>query len=505
MSRAKRQRRKTSQGGWGLALNLLAGAGIAAGQAPLGAWYIAFPSLVWALSRMARPDSSVRSAAFAGWMVGTGYFVCALSWIVSPFLIEPEKYGWMAPFALVALALGLALFWALAAGLARLFARPVYALGGLLAAAELARSIIFTGFPWALIGHIWSDTPIAQSVSLIGASGLSVLSVLCAAMAVRARFAGWLATGVIFCAALLFGVLRPDWLPPPAPREASLRLVQPAIAQNLKWQSAQAQRNFELLLDLTAAPRPEGAPLPSLTIWPESALTYSLEEAPWLANIISEAALGPRIAFGLQRFSAQGGVYNSFQVLNSDGRIEASYDKFRLVPFGEYIPAGDILYERFGIGAFAAQLGGYFSAGPGARVLDLGPKLGLVQPLICYEAIFAYIPRAAPTRPDWMLQITNDAWFGTINGPFQHFAQVRLRAIEMGIPLVRVANGGVTAVIDAYGRVLQALPFGVTGVLDVPHIPGALSPTLFARWGDAPAFILCILVLFNSLRREKYD
>jgi len=168
------------------------------------------------------------------------------------------------------------------------------------------------------------------------------------------------------------------------------------------------------------------------------------------------------------------------------------------------MPFGDALYRWFGIGAFAAQLGQAYSAGPGPAVLDLGPALGRVLPLICYEAVFPAIPRAV-ARPDWMVQVTNDAWFGTWSGPFQHFQQARLRAIETGLPLVRVANTGVTAVIGARGEVVARLPFGEAGALDIAALPGALPPTPYARGGDLAAWLLLagLFVLSLSGRRAK--
>ena len=188
-----------------------------------------------------------------------------------------------------------------------------------------------------------------------------------------------------------------------------------------------------------------------------------------------------------------------------EGEETARYDKAHLVPFGEYIPAGDLAYDWLGLRAFAAQAGNSYSAGPGPRVLDLGP-FGKVLPLICYEAIFAREVNAAPERADWMLQITNDAWFGIRTGPFQHFAQARLRAIEQGLPLVRVANTGVTAVVDAHGRVVEELPFGTMAALDT-HIPGALPPTPYSRWGDGPVALLLAglaLAVFGWRRKASH-
>ncbi|MDO8881466.1 apolipoprotein N-acyltransferase, partial [Pseudotabrizicola sp.] len=269
-----------------------------------------------------------------------------------------------------------------------------------------------------------------------------------------------------------------------------LRLVQPNAEQHLKWNPDQARILFQRQLDLTR----DGSPA-DMTIWPETAVPYLLEFSPEVAPIITAASGGNKVAIGIQRVEGDRG-WNSLRVLEGEGALTATYDKFHLVPFGEYMPMGDLLQEWFGIGAFAAQVGNGYSAGTGPQVLDLGPELGSVLPLICYEAVFPQIPRGASVRPDWMLQITNDAWFGTLTGPFQHFEQARMRAIEQGLPLIRVANTGVTAVIDARGRVVQALPFGTAGYLDVPSVPGALGVTPYAVWGEGPA-IVAILMLFG--------
>jgi apolipoprotein N-acyltransferase len=205
------------------------------------------------------------------------------------------------------------------------------------------------------------------------------------------------------------------------------------------------------------------------------------------------------VVVGIQRESA-GLFYNSLRVLEGEGSEFTWYDKAHLVPFGEYMPLGDLAYDWFGLRAFAAQAGNYYSAGPGPQVLDLG-RFGKVLPLICYEAIFPRFVAAAPERADWILQATNDAWFGVWTGPFQHFDQARLRSIEQGLPLIRVANTGVTAVIDARGRVIGQLPFGVAGHLDT-GIPGALPPTLYARWGDGPVFMLLAGLALLAFRRQ---
>jgi apolipoprotein N-acyltransferase len=283
--------------------------------------------------------------------------------------------------------------------------------------------------------------------------------------------------------------------PLPAPLAQTLRLIQPNAEQALKWDDALAEDFLDRLLTLTA----DGTPA-DLTIWPETAVPYMLEYAPDVADMIVAASDGKPVAAGIQREEA-GRFYNSLRVLEGTGVETARYDKAHLVPFGEYMPFGDLAYDWFGIQAFAAQAGATYSAGPGPDVLDLG-ILGKVLPLICYEVIFPREVNAVTTRADWMLQITNDAWFGIRTGPFQHFAQARLRAIEQGLPLVRVANTGITAVIDARGRVTDQLPFGVMAALDT-KVPGALPPTPYSRWGDGPVLLLlAALGLATFLRRR---
>ena len=476
-------------------VDVLAGAAIALGQAPISAWYLAFPALIWAMSRMVRPACAAGSA-WVGLLVGAGYFGASLNWIVSPFFIEPLTHGWMAPFAVVLMAFGFGLFWAAANAVAWRFALRPLALAAGLGAVELLRGYILTGFPWALVGHMWHGMPLVQTVALVGATGLTVVTLALAALPLVEGRWGAVSAAVMLGAGTVLGMWRLD-MPDPATRAASLRLVQPNAEQHLKWNPDQARVLFQRQLDFTR----EGSPA-DLTIWPETAVPYLLEYAPEVAPIIAAASGGNKVAIGIQRVEGDRG-WNSLRVVEGDGLVTATYDKFHLVPFGEYMPMGDLLQDWFGIGAFAAQVGNGYSAGAGPQVLDLGPKLGKVLPLICYEAVFPQIPRGAPIRPDWMLQITNDAWFGTLTGPFQHFEQARLRAIEQGLPLIRVANTGVTGVIDARGRVLQSLPFGTAGYLDVAAIPGALAVTPYARWGEGPAIVLLIAIFGLSLRRWR--
>jgi apolipoprotein N-acyltransferase len=455
------------------------------------------PALAALIALVARA-AGVREAAWLGLLGGTGYFVLALSWLIQPFMVDPERYAWMAPFALVGMAAGLGLFWAGAAALsARLpINRPLgFALA--LAAAEFLRGHILTGFPWALVGHVWIDTPLAQTAALIGPNGLTLLTALAAALPVAFGWRGGVSSAAILGAMVGFGTWRLGQ-PDPADSPLLLRLVQPNAEQTLKWDPEMARVYFDRLLAFTAT---DAQPRPDLVIWPETSVPYLLERNPELAGIIADAAQGATTILGIQR---EDGLlfYNSMAVLDPDGDVTARYDKHHLVPFGEYIPAGDLAYELFGLTAFAAQQGNGYSAGPGPAILDLGP-LGRVLPLICYEAVFPQGLHNAPGRADWILQITNDAWFGTLTGPYQHFAQAQLRAIEQGLPLVRVANTGVSGVIDAKGQVRGTIALGVADFLDTP-LPGALPPTPYARIGEWPflAGLFGLLLLLAFARRR---
>jgi apolipoprotein N-acyltransferase len=473
----------------------LAGLAAAAGQAPLGWWWLTLGALA-VLIRLVALAPGRPARVWIGWCGGVGYFTGTLFWIVEPFLVDAAKDGWMAPFALLLMAGGMALFWGLAAVTAGLGRNPAtraigFALG--LVACDLLRSYLFTGFPWALLGHIWIATSLGQIAAFTGPIGLTALT---AALALLPVLGVLIARPVLctlgaiglFAVVLGAGQMRlaaPDTVLADPVR---LRLVQPDAEQALKWQPGMLDLFLDRQMQASAAPALQ--PL-DLIIWPETAIPYLLEDA----GLILEEAIfnsgGVPLASGVQR--AEGSLYfNSLIVTDAFGAVQSTYDKHHLVPFGEYFPFGDFV-ARFGITAFAAKYGRGYTPGPGAVVLDLGAA-GKVLPLICYEAVFPQDLNAATDRADWILQITNDGWFGTQAGPYQHLAQARLRAIEQGLPLMRVANTGVTAAIDAKGRVTQDLALGEVGWLDVA-VPAALAPTLYARTGDGLATILVMLSL----------
>lgn len=483
-----------------LAQDLALGLAAAMGQAPLGLWPVALAGFALALRRVAgagTPGAALRR----GWGIGAGYFGFSLFWILQPFFVDPWRHGWLAPFALMAVAVGFGLFWAVAGWAARRLGGGAVTLALTLSAVELARGHVLTGFPWALPGHIWLDTPLIQTGALTGAYGMTALTLLALAVPLTLGRRGLWAPVLIGGAAAGWAGYRLS-LPEPAARPGIVRLVQPDIAQSLKWDPDEARANFDTLLTLT---RGSGA---DLVIWPETAVPYLLEEGQGAALAIAEAGGAATVAAGIQR--DQGAqAWNTLAVFGPGGFITQSFDKVHLVPFGEYIPMGDLVFRWTGLRAFASQAGAGYTAGTDRRLLDFGAH-GRALPVICYEAIF---PEELVTaeRPDWIIMVTNDAWFGTLTGPYQHFAQARLRAVELGLPLLRAANTGISAVVDARGRIATAadgspalLGLGQRGVIDAA-LPGALPLTPYARIGDWPlAGLLLAGLAFCAIRARRW-
>ncbi|WP_232796520.1 apolipoprotein N-acyltransferase [Roseovarius salinarum] len=482
-----------------LCLSAAAGALAALGQAPLGVWPATLVGFA-ALFALSRESGHWRTAAALGWAGGAGYFALSLSWIVEPFLVDAARHGWMAPFALVFLSGGLALFWAAAFGLARAVGGGAVAWGGALVLAEAARGRVLTGFPWAQPGHAWIDTPMLQWVSVTGALGLTAITAAGAA-ALWALLAGqWRAGGTGLAVVAILYATGPLVAPPAGagPDAPVVRLVQPNAPQHEKWDPAKARGFFDRQIGFTRQPGEGGRP--DLIVWPETAIPVPYNHAARTLEAISTAAGGAQVALGIQRRQDRR-LYNSLIVLGTNGKVRSLYDKHHLVPFGEYIPFGDVL-GQYGLRGLAAQDGHGYSPGPGPQLIGMG-DLGRALPLICYEGVFPRDVAAAPGRADFILLVTNDAWFGRVSGPYQHLAQARLRSVEQGLPMVRVANTGVSAVIDAAGRITARLPLGQAGWRDAA-LPPALPPTPYARMGDwpVPAAALLALLLAGALRRR---
>jgi apolipoprotein N-acyltransferase len=483
----------TPQGAWrSLIVAALVGAAAGFGQAPYDLPVVLFAAFAvgfWLAGR----QQTIRSAALLGWAFGTGYFLHSLHWIVSPFLVDVPRHGWMAPFALVFMAAGLALFWGAAFAGARYLSRgTIWPLALCLAAAEMIRAYIFTGFPWATPAQALVDVAAGQGLAFVGPHGVNLALLFCAALAVGlfrtgpARYAGVFGAGA--AATLL---LMPPFAPTAQMTEHSLRLIQPNAPQKEKWDPDKAYTFYYRQLELTAAPPHASGQAPDLIIWPETAIPWALPYGQEALAPIAEAAGEAAVTLGVQR-TRDLRFFNSMVVLDPQGAVTQTYDKHHLVPFGEYMPFGDLL-ARIGIHGLAPQNGAGFSAGPGPELLDFG-ALGKALPLICYEAVFAHDVNGAPQRPAFLIQITNDAWFGKGAGPKQHLAQARMRAMEQGLPLARAANTGISAMIDPYGRVTASLPLNTAGFVDAV-LPAPAPATLYARIGDLPLALLLILGL----------
>ena len=485
---------------------------MAQGLPPVGLWGATLLGLVVAglLFRLSEPSSanarrSWRRAAMFGWCLGVGYFGWGLRWIIEPFQVDVEAHGWMAPFALIFMAGGLALFWGAAFGLARVVSRQdgLWVLVGTWSLVELARGYVLTGFPWAGLGQAVPLDPFWAVLPWIGAHGLGLVllaATVPVAAAIRAR--GW-QQGVGFAPAIVLTVsLVVLGRGVPAPEQVKLteetvRLVQPNAPQDEKWLPEKRWVFFERLLELTAA---EGAV--DLTVWPETAVPSLLNYADGFVPHMVQASGGEPILYGIQREDA-GLYYNSAVLMGAEGQSLDIYDKVHLVPFGEYMPLSD-LAARFGVFGLAARAQSGYAPGAERRLLDLPVGRALV--LICYEGVFGQDVRAFEERADLMVLITNDAWFGLFAGPQQHLVQAQMRAAEQGLPMVRVANTGISAMIDPWGRLRAQLTLNNAGFVDAA-LPAPLPEPLYSRTGDWPVFalsFLCVLCgVVPGLRRRN--
>ncbi len=475
---------------------------------------IAFPGLLWLLDG----ERTGRQAFAVGWFFGFAHHLLGLYWISAALFTDIGRFWWALPLSAAGLPVLLSMF----TGFATLLVWKTRATGlarvVLFAASwalfEWLRGHVFTGFPWNLIGYGWTGfLPVLQSVSLFGIYGLSLLTALVGALpaalgdpALPPRRAwGALAAGLaLFVGLGVWGELQLAGAPTETVPGVRLRLVQPAIDQRLKWAPGERVRNVQQQLDLSAEPpsAPSAEP-PTHIIWSETAVPLFMEQdarvRQALGSVTPPGGLvitgAPRVTMGAdgeQRY------YNSLLAVDGSGAIAGSFDKFHLVPFGEYMP----LRNWLPVGAIAGN-GAEFSAGPGPVTLDL-KGLPPVSPLICYEVIFPGAVVDHAHRPQWMLNLTNDAWYGNTAGPHQHFAIAQTRAVEEGLPLVRVANTGISGVVDAYGRVTAMLGLGQRGIVDAALPKARPAPTLYGWVGDGLFGVMLLFCLaLGLLARQR--
>ena len=464
-----------------LALALPAGAAGALAQAPVSvAPLILVP--VFAGFLLITTTTRRRGAFGIGWAIAFGYFAVDLRWLVEPFQVEAEIYGWMAPFALALMASGLALFWGV--GFAAAWRRGPFGLALCWALAEVARAYLFTGFPWAGLPQSLLDTPYQHLLAYIGPHGVTLLLLSLVALSlqsrVRAGLAGLIALG------LGFGLLAVPDAPTAAADSLVVRVVQPNAPQHEKWDPEKWRIFFDRQI---AATRAAAQSPPDLIIWPETAVPFRMDSAAFAFDAIHQVAGDIPVVLGMLRREDQS-TFNALAVFQG-GVVQESYDKHHLVPFGEYMPF-PALFRALGIQALAQRTLYGQSPGQGPRVIKVGDLS--VLPLICYEAVFPQHAQAPGDRPDVLMHLTNDAWFGAYAGPQQHLAQARMRAIEQGLPLVRAANTGISAIIDPRGGVVGSLGMGQHGFVDAP-LPPALVETLYATTGDMPAVVVMLIGL----------
>ncbi len=511
--------------GWrrGLAA-FAAGAVGALAQPPFdffAAGFISFPILVFLLDGAAgdaprRRLGRLRVFFAVGWWFGFGYFLASLWWIGNAMLVDVQKYAWAMPIAVLVLPAFLACYYGLAAALARPLWNEGFgrfaAFAAALALMEWVRVFALSGFPWGAVGYAVMPIPmLMQSVTLIGMMGVNALAafafMLPAALASR-RGGGWsLALLFILASAHVgFGMFRlAQELP--GGRTLLVRMIQPSVQQAEKWDANKRDGIFRSYLDMSSAPPAAEGTRPQLILWPETSVPFLFQQRPdALAAIDAMLQPGQTLLAGAVRMegdspqSPSARFYNSVVAIDAGGQIFGAADKQFLVPLGEFLPFADLL-ARFGITKLV-ELPGGFTPGTARPSIEVADNVRAV-PFICYEVIFPDV--AVGTDADLLVNVTNDAWFGNSPGPYQHLRQAQLRAVEAGLPTVRAANNGITAVIDPYGRVLAGLALDAVAVLDyaVPlHRGDGLRLPRHDYAGWAVLALLFIVAVAGRLRQR---
>jgi len=481
---------------------LIAGAASAFAFEPAGLWPL-LPVALALLCEFICRAKSVWRALLTGWVFGLGQFVIGLNWIATAFTFQSNMPAWLGWIAVVLLSLYLAVYPALAAGLAWRFGRDdrvvlITVLGGAWAICEWLRGTMFTGFPWNPAAATLASTPLIKTTPLIGTYGLSGLLVLLGGAIWLEYYKKWLPLVVIVSATVLLCVLPSSSVPPDPLAVLNVRVVQPNIGQEDKWRPGFGEEAARRLAMLSGAPSGE----PRLLLWPEAAVTDPLDDARTdehqafaeFQRTRAASLLGPndRLLTGGIAIQSKDGVHvdgaaNSVFVLASGGKVLGRYDKAHLVPYGEYLPMRPLL-TAIGLSRLApGDLD--FSSGPGPRTIDIGGEWGKVGFQLCYEIIFSGHVVDERNRPAFIFNPSNDAWFGRW-GPPQHLAQARLRAAEEGLPVIRATPTGISAVIDGRGNVVKSLPWRTAGAIDAVLPPAADSPPPFARFGNVIPLLL---------------
>lgn len=476
------------------------------------ALFVSFTLLVWLLDgATAAPGAGfLRRLAPAfriGWFFGFGYFVGGLWWLGNALLVEADDFAWALPLAVFGLPAFLALYYGFATALARLFWSDgmgrIAALAFAFGIGEWLRGTLFTGFPWNAVGYGAMPVPLLmQSAGVLGIAGINALAVFVfAAPALigtrRGRGVGLTLATLLFAAHVGYGYYALNLVPAPESEATVIRLVQPVIDQAMKLDDSARAQIFERHLSLSGAAPEEGGKRPDIIVWPETSIPFILTDNPdalvRIADVLADDQV--LIAGAVRTESAGTGkaprYYNSIYTIDGKGQIIGAADKVHLVPFGEYMPYAEF-FESLGVSAVAMP--GGFSA---AREHQLLNALGKgFYPLICYEAIFPSEINGSADTAAALLNVTNDGWFGNSPGPYQHFHQARLRAVERGLPLIRAANNGISAVVDAKGQVFSGLAHDVPGFVDAT-LPGRFVADERAKWQNW-SFLVVVAILFAA-------
>lgn len=481
---------------------LILGAFLSLGNPPFSFPYIILIVLVVIGYFWLKKNYSPKKSFFFGFFFGFGYFTFSLVWIIEPFLVEPNITVILAPFVLIILSGILSIFW----GSAFFFSSykndfkikniSLFKLAICFSSAEILRSYLFTGFPWVLLGLAFIDTPISQALSIFGPYWLtSVIVFLC--LIIPIGKIGILLSITGFSLLIIYGLYRDNYVLDEEINK-QIRIIQPNILQKNKWKKDLEEVNFSKLIKLSNI----NSENVDILIWPETSVPFFLEYKKNFQNIIFNTISKP-IILGARRYDKSSNkLYNSAYYLNANGKVEQIYDKKHLVPFGEFVPFNNILNIFVETGIENNGITG-FSVGNKTNEIEIDNSIK-ISLFICYESIFSSEIDTNIINSDFIVHLTNDAWFGSFNGPQQHIIQIRARAIEQGLPVLRSANTGISALIDPYGKILKKIPLNIEGYLDV-KIPKKIDETLYSKFGSKNwnFFLICLFALFYFLCFKK--
>jgi apolipoprotein N-acyltransferase len=489
---------------------LIAGAVSAFAFEPVG-WWPLLPIAFAALCEILDRNTNFARSMLIGWAFGFGQFVIGLNWIATSFTYQSNMPAWLGWVAVVLLSIYLAVYPAVATGIAWRLGRDdrvvlVTTLGGAWAITEWLRGTLFTGFPWNPAAAALAPTPLIGITALIGTYGFSGLLVLLGGAVWLEYYRKWLPLVVIIGVTVFLWVLPSSAVPPDPLTIRNIRIVQPNIGQEDKWRPGFDEEAARRLATLSGPHKGE----PRLLLWPEAAITDPVEDQrsadqpmAQFQRMRAASLLGPGdllLTGGLAVQSPDGlrlsGATNSIFVLAPGGAVVGRYDKAHLVPYGEYLPMRPLLSS---IGLSRLAPGDVdFTPGPGPRTINLGGEWGKAGFDLCYEIIFSGHVVDEKNRPDFIFNPSNDAWFGSW-GPPQHLAQARLRAAEEGLPVLRATPTGISAVIDGRGNLVKALPWRTAGVIDAVLPPAANGPTLFARFGNIIPLLFAFVLIAGGI------